>query len=179
MKWIAEARSRRYSLSSRAVITPISFLKVVSLASQYEELCTVTFCVEPGAGNSGTAACTSCRRWTVGCHPYLDGTSTPKVWGFPWRYFVGHEQEGCQVYYPERGGCVFNGNTKRCLMQRPPAWPPALCRQWISPEGAPASCLITQAAWACILFGSSTVIFTTLQRWTVHHNLWCKGLITG
>lgn len=125
MKSIAEARSRRYSLSSRAVITRISFLKVVSLASRYEELCTVRFCVEPGAGNSETAACTSCRRWTVGCHPYLDGTSTPKVWGFPWRYFVGHEQEGCQVCCrkaPLRGEAVFlNGNTKRCLMQRPPA----------------------------------------------------------
>lgn len=60
------------------------------------------FCVEPGAGNSETAACGSCRRWAVGCHPYLDGTSAPKGWGFPWRHFAGHEQEGCQDYYPER-----------------------------------------------------------------------------
>lgn len=105
-KWIAETRSHRYSLSGRSVISPIGFLKIVSLTSQCEELCTARFCVEPGAGNSETAACRSCRKRTIGCRPYLDGTSAPKSWGFPWRHSIGHEQEGCQDYYPERGVSV-------------------------------------------------------------------------
>lgn len=42
-------------LSGRAVINPTGFLEVVSLASPSEDLCTVRFCVEPGAGNSDPA----------------------------------------------------------------------------------------------------------------------------
>lgn len=105
MKWIAETRSHRCFLSGRAVITPISFLKVVSLASQCEELCTVRFCVEPHktvCWELIEAACRSCRRWTVGCHLYLDGASSPKALGFPGDGLLSYEQEGCQDYYPAR-----------------------------------------------------------------------------
>lgn len=51
MKGIVETRRHRCFLSGRAVKTAINFLKVVVLASKCEELCTMRFCVHPGAGN--------------------------------------------------------------------------------------------------------------------------------
>lgn len=127
MKWIAEARSCRCSLSGRAVITPVGFPKVVSLPSQCEELCSEVLC---GA---------RCWNFRGGCLQILQKMDSwvssilrwhpsPKSLGFPLEIFVGHEQEGCWDYYPERGG-FLNGNTKHCLMQWLLTWPPALRRQ--------------------------------------------------